>query len=150
MNTDYNIHIIPYSDSYRDDMIFMVLQAKDALGRIPVLNDDLLNVNKNYIESGNSFYIALNDDNRVVGCVGYLREENASEAFLHRFYIKASEKRKGIGTALLKTVESDMKERGITVSKVHLGNIEYYYESYSFYPKNGYTLYAPSYMSKVL
>ena len=24
-----------YEDRYRDDMIFMVLQAKDALGRIP-------------------------------------------------------------------------------------------------------------------
>ena len=25
-----------YEDKYRDDMIFMVLQAKDALGRKPV------------------------------------------------------------------------------------------------------------------
>lgn len=27
-----------YEDRYRDDMIFMVLQAKDALGRIPSIN----------------------------------------------------------------------------------------------------------------
>ena len=32
--------IISYQDSYRDDMIFMVLQAKDALGRKPGLNND--------------------------------------------------------------------------------------------------------------
>ena len=34
--------IISYQDSYRDDMIFMVLQAKDALGRKPVLNNDFV------------------------------------------------------------------------------------------------------------
>ena len=28
--------IIEYEDKYRDDMIFMVLEAKDALGRVPL------------------------------------------------------------------------------------------------------------------
>ncbi len=27
--------IIPFESQYRDDMIFMVLEAKNALGRIP-------------------------------------------------------------------------------------------------------------------
>lgn len=31
--------IIEYSSQYRDDMIFMVLEAKNALGRIPHLNE---------------------------------------------------------------------------------------------------------------
>ena len=34
--------IIPFEESYRDDLIFMILQAKDALGRKPGLNEDLL------------------------------------------------------------------------------------------------------------
>ena len=29
-----------YEESYRDDLIFMVLQAKDALGRKPTINPD--------------------------------------------------------------------------------------------------------------
>ena len=37
-----NIQIIPYEERYRDDMIFMVLSAKNALGRVPRLNPDLL------------------------------------------------------------------------------------------------------------
>ena len=41
-----NYLIIPYDEKYRDDMIFMVLEAKDALGRIPRLNEDLLDVQK--------------------------------------------------------------------------------------------------------
>ena len=34
--------IIAYEEKYRDDMIFMVLQAKDALGRIPGPAADIL------------------------------------------------------------------------------------------------------------
>ena len=39
--------IKPYEDGYRDDLIFMVLRAKDALGRKPRLNEDLLNIRAN-------------------------------------------------------------------------------------------------------
>lgn len=41
-----------YEDRYRNDMIFMVLQAKDALGRIPSINEDLLDIKKNYFDRG--------------------------------------------------------------------------------------------------
>ena len=40
--------IKPYEEKYRDDLIFMVLQAKDALGRKPTINEDLLNIRANY------------------------------------------------------------------------------------------------------
>ena len=51
--------IIEYSDQYRDDMIFMVLEAKNALGRIPHLNEDLLDIQGNYLNKGDPFYLAL-------------------------------------------------------------------------------------------
>ena len=31
-----NLKIIAYEDRYRDDLIFMILEAKSALGRVPV------------------------------------------------------------------------------------------------------------------
>lgn len=98
-----------YEDRYRDDMIFMVLQAKDALGRIPSINEDLLDIKKNYFDRGDMFWIAADDNDRVIGCGGYSRIEGTNEAFIHRLYIKASEKRKGIGSALLETIEAGMR-----------------------------------------
>ena len=143
--------IIPYEDKYRDDMIFMVLSAKDALGRKPTINEDLLDVKKNYLDKGDMFWIALDDSDRVIGCIGYSGTERPNEAFLHRLYVKATLKHQGIGTALLKTAESAMKENGITTSLVHLGEPkEQWFESYSFYPKHGYVEYAPRYMKKSL
>ena len=140
-----------FEEPYRDDLIFMVLQAKDALGRKPAINDDLLDIQSNYFDRGDLFWIAVNEDDRVIGCVGYSKTENPSEAFLHRLFVKPAEKRKGIGTALLQTAENAMKEQGISVSLVHLGEPkEQWFESYAFYPKHGYREYQPRYMRKNL
>ena len=102
-----------YEDRYRDDMIFMVLQAKDALGRIPSINEDLLDIKKNYFDRGDMFWIAADDNDRVIGCGGYSRIEGTNEAFIHRLYIKASEKHKGVGSALLETIEAGMRGKAL-------------------------------------
>ncbi len=93
--------LIEFNEAYRDDMIFMVLQAKDALGRKPSINPDMLDVKSNYIDKGDAFFLAIDDNDRVIGCSGFSRIPNTNEAFVHRLYVKASEKRKGIGSALL-------------------------------------------------
>ena len=143
--------IKPYEEKYRDDLIFMVLQAKDALGRKPTINIDLLDIKTNYFDRGDMFWIAINEEDRVIGCIGYSKTEHFAEAFLHRLYVKASEKHKGIGTSLLQTAENEMRKQGIAVSLVHLGAPkEQWFESYSFYPKHGYREYKPGYMRKDL
>ena len=143
--------IKPYEEKYRDDMIFMVLQAKDALGRIPSINKDLLDIQANYLDCGDMFWVAIDENDRVIGCVGYSKTQNTTEAFLHRLYVKAAEKRKGIGTALLQTAENAMRNQGVSVALVHLGQPkEQWFESYAFYPKHGYWEYAPGYMRKDL
>ncbi len=145
------VSIIEYHDPYRDDMIFMVLQAKDALGRKPSINPDLLDVKGNYIDKGDAFFLAIDGNDRVIGCGGFSCIDGTDEAFVHRLYVKASEKRRGIGSALLERIEAEMKARGIAVSKVHLGEPrEQWFESYAFYPKHGYAEYAPRYMKKEL
>ena len=143
--------IKPYEEIYRDDLIFMVLQAKDALGRKPTINPDLLDIQGNYFARGDHFWIAVNEEDRVIGCIGYSRTDDPREAFLHRLYVKASEKHKGIGTRLLQTAETEMRKQGIAVSLVHMGSPrEQWFESYAFYPKHGYREYMPRYMRKAL
>ena len=143
--------IIPYDKAYRDDMIFMILQAKDALGRRPHLNDDLLSVEDSYLRTGDMFWLAIDEQDRVVGCIGYHRIDSTAEAFLHRLYVKADRKRQGIGSKLLRQAEDAMRAQGIAVSHVHLGEPrEQWFESYAFYPKHGYREYQPRYMKKEL
>ena len=140
-----------YEEVYRDDLIFMVLLAKDALGRKPRINEDLLDIKAYYFDHGNMFWLAVDENDRVIGCVGYSRLEDTDEAFLHRLYVKPSEKHKGIGTKLLQVCENEMRKKGISASLVHLGSPkEQWFESYSFYPKNEYYEYKPGYMRKEL
>lgn len=147
--TTTNDTIIPYNEKYRDDMIFMVLEAKNALGRVPRLNEDLLDIQKHYLNTGDMFWLAIDENDRVVGCIGYNTIPGTTEVKLHRLYVKAARKRQGIGTRLLHTVERHLQEQGKTAAYVHLGGKEYF-ESRSFYPKHGYKEYAPSMMKKEL
>ena len=144
----YDMRIIQYEEKYRDDMIFMVLEAKNALGRVPRLNEDLLDIETHYFQRGDMFWLAINDDDRVIGCIGY-NAITSDCAKLHRLYVKYNMKRQGIGTKLLKVAERHMKEAGYKYSIAHLGGKEYF-ESKQFYPKHGYTEYEPDLMRKAL
>ena len=131
------MRIIKYEKKYRDDLIFMILEAKNALGRVPTLNQDLLDLDGFYFNKGDMFWIALDDNDRVIGSVGcnLLPDD---EAVLHRLYIKYNLKRQGLGTELLDVAENFARNNGRKVMKVHLGDKVTYFESRSFYPKHGY------------
>lgn len=149
LETNINYTIIPFEEKYRDDMIFMVLQAKDALGRVPGLNEDLLDVRKNYLDNGDMFWLAIDGNDRVIGSVGYNSIPGTTEVTLHRLFVKATRKRQGIGTRLLQTAETHLRQQGKTAVYLHLGGKEFF-ESRSFYPKHGYTEYVPGRMKKEL
>lgn len=104
--------IIKFEEKYRDDLIFMILEAKNALGRIPGLNQDLLDIKAHYFDNGDMFWIAIDDNNRVIGSVGYRTNEDMTSVTLHRLFVKCSFKHQGIGTNLLKTAESYIESIG--------------------------------------
>ena len=142
--------IIEYEDKYRDDLIFMVLQAKDALGKVPTINEDLLDVNVNYFQKGDKFWLAVDGNDRVVGSIGCSTLQDSQDVRLHRLYVKASNKRQGIGSQLLTYAEEYLRSIRKSSVSVHLGEFKYYFESYSFYQKHGYKEYKPRYMMKFL
>ena len=141
-----SFRIIQYDDIYKDDMIFMVLSAKDALKKIPSINPDLLDIKSNYIDKGDMFWVALGENNRVVGCIGY-ETIKPLEARIHRLYIKPELKRQGIGSALLETLVKYVKEKGYNKLSIHTGD-EKYYESKLFYRAKGFIEVEPSIMEK--
>ena len=140
------MRIISFEEKYRDDMIFMVLSAKNALGRVPKLNEDLLDIKKNFFDKNQPFWIALDEFDRVIGCIG-TRVDEQGKLFLSRLYVKFDFKRHGIGSKLLEIAEKSAKDRGYKEIHVHLG--KEYLESHIFYPKHGYVEYKELYMKKI-
>ena len=139
--------IILFEEKYRDDMIFMVLSAKNAIGRIPRLNMDMLDIKSNYFDKGQPYWIAIDEFDRVIGCIGTKTDE-VGNLFLSHLYIKYDLKRHGIGSKLLEIAETSAKERGYKEIHVHLGKD--YLESHIFYPKHGYKQYKDLYLKKEL
>lgn len=140
--------IIEFVPSYRDDLIFMILEAKNALGRVPGLNEDLLDIKANYFDKGDAFYIAIDERDRVAGSVGYHKEGDG--AYLHRLFVKCTRKRRGIGSALLDTVEKRLRREGVKTLFVNLGEGEEWFESRLFYKKHGFVFLSENKMKKEL
>lgn len=144
-----NYSIIEFSEKYRDDLIFMILEAKDALGKTPTINEDLLDIAACYFDKGDMFWIAVDEKDRVIGSVGFNSVAGTDDVWLHRLYVKAALKRQGIGTALLRFAEKALQSAGKHTIFIHLGGEEYF-ESRQFYPANGYEYYEERYMKKKL
>ncbi|OPJ60582.1 GNAT family N-acetyltransferase [Clostridium oryzae] len=136
-----------FEERYRDDMIFMILEAKDALGRIPRLNEDLLDVFGNYILNGNMFWVVIDDNDRVIGSIG-TKIISSNEMWLKRLYVKSTMKRKGIGTKLYKKAEEFAIQKGI--DKIYVRFSRDYVEAHKFYPSIGFVETAPYEMVKFL
>lgn len=143
------ITVIDYDSRHRDDMIFMVLSAKDALGRIPRLNDDLLDVDAHYHAVGGAFWLAIDENNRVVGSLG-CNTTDTGDAILHRLYIKPQYKRQGIGSLLLAYAEDFACSHHCKRIVIHLGDPAIYWESRLFYLNHGYAYTDSDHMIKAI
>jgi RimJ/RimL family protein N-acetyltransferase len=137
------ITIIPYESANRDDMLFCYLSAKDAIATSyapnklnkPHLRDDLLNIEANYIQCGNIFYLAIDECDRVVGMLG-TKTASPTDLWLKRLFIKPALKGKGIGSKLLAAVEKYASDKGVTT--VHTRFADWYVEAARFYTSKGF------------
>jgi len=136
-----------FEPKYRDDMIFMILESKSALGRIPHLNEDLLDITDNYISNGNMFWIAIDDNDRVIGSIG-TNIVSTNEMWLKRLYVKSTLKRHGIGKKLYKQAEEFAIQKGIDTIYTRFSTD--YVEAQEFYPSMGFVETAPFEMVKYL
>ena len=127
--------IIKYSQEYRDDMFFCYLSAKDALGGIPRLRDDMFNIQKYYFDKNDMFWLAISENNRVVGMVG-TSTFSKTDIWLKRLFIKPESKRIGIASALLVVVEKYAKSKGILT--IHTRFNDDYIEASHFYTSKGF------------
>lgn len=127
--------IIRFERDYQDDMFYCILSAKDALGKVPSINEDLYDIEKNYFNKGDMFWLAADENERVIGMLG-TQTVSASDMWLKRLYIKPSMKRKGVGGALLLTAEEYARSKGI--STIHTRFSDDYTEAARFYPSKGF------------
>jgi GNAT superfamily N-acetyltransferase len=95
----------------------------------------MLDIPKTYFDKGDMFWLAMSNDNRVIGMIG-TSTVSASDMWLKRLFIMPSEKRKRLGSALLSVAEEYAISKGIKV--LHTRFPDEWFEANQFYPANGF------------
>ena len=130
------IKIEKYSDKYKEELYKFVfdIMIKDV-GKEPIkLKQELIdleNVNSYYKEN---FWIALDEENRIVGSIGLVIEKCKGQ--VKRVYIESRYRHSGIGTLLYEKLEKTAKANNISILYLSAG-IELK-NAHKFYEKLGY------------
>ncbi|WP_349305494.1 GNAT family N-acetyltransferase [Bacillus sp. FJAT-50079] len=129
-----------YDDTYKEDVIQLVLHIQNVEYGVGISIEeqpDLLDIQSNYINDGGNFWVALNENGKVVGSIGLQKKTN-EVAILKKFFVYKEYRGKelGIGTSLYKALlDFANKQRFL---KVILDTPSKATRSHSFYKKVGF------------
>lgn len=130
--------ITVYDDKYKEDVIKLILHVQNveyALGIRVEEQPDILDIQSNYINDGGSFWIALNNNGKVVGSIGLQKKTN-EVAVLKKFFVYKDYRGKEGGIGLYETLLVFAKKQGFT--KVILDTPSKATRSHGFYKKVGF------------
>ena len=95
------------------------------------------------------FWLATDDNNRVIGSIGYNSIKDTDEVWLYRLCVIYNLKSQGVGSALLDAAEQFLRKQEKKIARVHRRGKDWT-ESWTFYHKHGYVEYRERYMMKEL
>ena len=125
-----------YQPADQEAILALHYQALEEVGitnRSKEKNADLYNIEKVYLQRGE---FLINDFNGMIIAMGGLKPINKNTAQIVRLRVHPLYRRKGIGTALLKILETNAKKSGYR--KVKLDTLILRKAAQNFYIKNGY------------
>lgn len=132
--------ITVYSDRYKEEVIKLILHVQNVeygVGISVEEQPDILDIQSYYIKDGGNFWVALNDNDEVVGSIGLQKKTN-EVAVLKKFFVYKDYRGKelGIGTGLYEALLDFAQKHGF--SKVILDTPSKATRSHSFYKKVGF------------
>jgi len=94
--------IVEYTNKYQDEAIKLILKIQNDEFKVDIQLDeqpDLLDITRYYIQSGGNFWLALNDQDEVVGTLG-LQAYDSKSAILKKFFVSSELRGEKVGKAL--------------------------------------------------
>ncbi|MGN7765734.1 GNAT family N-acetyltransferase [Paenibacillus sp. 22594] len=132
--------ITVYDDSYKEEVIKLILHVQNVEYKVGISlkeQPDILDIHTNYINDGGNFWIALNENEEVVGSIG-LQKKNKEVAVLKKFFVYKDYRGKefGTGKTLYEALLDFAKKQGF--SKIILDTPSKATRSHGFYKKVGF------------
>jgi len=134
-----NYEIIQFEDKYKESLIEFILSIQQNEFNIAIsrtVQPDLENIQKQYLRSGGQFWIAVNDSDEIIGCVGLVKLSNNSSA-LKKMFVNSNHRNLKIGKKLLNKVVETAEQNNIKT--IYLGTIDKFISAQYFYSNNGFT-----------
>jgi putative acetyltransferase len=134
------VKIKQYKPVYRDQIITLILNIQQNEFQVPVTladQPDLLMIDQYYQQRNGDFWVAVNEQNAVVGTIALI---DNGEVFgtIRKMFVRADYRGKELGIAakLFDTLEKKAINNNMTA--LYLGTVERLKASHRFYGKNGF------------
>ncbi|WMJ80223.1 GNAT family N-acetyltransferase [Clostridium sp. MB40-C1] len=129
-----------YDDKYKQEVIDLILHIQNVEYGVGISIEDqtdLLDINRNYIECGGCFWVALNEEGKVVGSIG-VQIKTKEIAVLKKLFVYKEYRGKeiGIGQKLYDLVIDFAKSKNI--STIFLDSPDKTKRAHNFYRKSGF------------
>jgi putative acetyltransferase len=134
-----NIEIISYQESFKDDIISLIINIQQNEFNVPITAEDqpdLQTISTFYCQNKGNFWLALKDKT-LVGTIALIDIGNNMGAIRKMFVSQPYRgKAYGVAAALLDTLRAHCQQNDIKT--VYLGTIPKLQAAVRFYEKNGF------------
>ncbi len=127
-----------FEPKFNQAVIDLILNIQQEEFSIPISlaeQPDLLDIENSYQNQGGQFWVAVDDEKKVLGCIGLvaLRENNVA---LKKMFVAATYRKAGLGKKLLKAFTDYCQEK--QKSAIFLGTTSEFVAAQYFYQKAGF------------
>ncbi|HBI7177922.1 TPA: GNAT family N-acetyltransferase, partial [Listeria monocytogenes] len=98
---------------------------------------DLNDINSYYLENGGGFWVALNDEENVIGTIGLMKKDHHC-GILKKFFLNPNYRGKKIGVSMQLYNQLINHAKNNEISKIVLDSPSICFRAHSFYKKMGF------------
>ncbi len=133
------MQIIEYEDQYKEQVIRLILTIQNQEAKIGLSLEeqpDLNNIESAYLKQDGGFWIALNEEDQVVGTIGILNKGNGY-GVLKKFFVRADCRSQKVGYRLYHTLLEFCRVKKIKTVLLDTPSVAVV--SHRFYERNGFS-----------
>lgn len=134
------IEIKQYKPDYCDQIVALILNIQQIEFQVPVTladQPDLLIIDQYYQQRNGEFWVAVNEQNEVVGTIALI-DNGQPFGTIRKMFVRADYRGKEIGVAAKLFNNLEKKAMDNKMKSLYLGTVERLKASHRFYEKNGF------------
>ncbi len=134
------IEVKKYEPAYCDQIVRLILNIQQNEFQVPVTladQPDLLIIDQYYQQRNGEFWVAMNEQNEVVGTIALI-DNGEPFGTIRKMFVKADYrgKEQGVAAKLFYILEKKAMDNNMTA--LYLGTVDRLKASHRFYEKNGF------------